>query len=665
MAITKTIEIDVNSQAAEKDLKKIINQFDVLGKEATESIKNIEKGVESTEKSTKSLAQGFKGVGVAIKAMGIGLVLEAFNILKDLFMSNQVIADKFGAAFKTLSIMFNDFFNYINKNADGIVSFFKNIFENPVESLKNFGKLIQENIIERFNSAIEVAGFMADALKKLFEGDFEGALGSVKEAGKEMIDVFTGVDDTVGKVGELADAAAKYASETWNAAEALQAQENAAKRAVAIQAGLVEQYDRQAEKLRQIRDNDLISIDERIKANEDLGKVLEKQEQAMLAQANLQVQAAQNQYNLNKTIENEVALIDARNNVKAVEAQIEGFRSEQIANRISLEKESLDLVKSKTQAESELATNQKLFDAERLKDEDKKLQAQKEALENQRVIELERLKSNIDLYKQGTQARLDAENEYNAKKQELDNAVIAKQDEIDANNLNKQLEKKQLDIDNEKLSFEQRLNTLNEREKLITEATNLSESERIKLLKENADERVSIERAVADQKLAIQNQNIDSTIAGISVLKGIFEKNKAIQKGLIVAESAVGIAKIIINTQAANARAALELGPYVAPPYIVANNISAGVGIAANIAATVKALSALGGGGGGGASASANGGGGSSAPAPSFNVVGNSGVNQIAQTLGNQQPVQAYVVANNVTTQQSLDRNIVNNASLG
>jgi hypothetical protein len=57
--------------------------------------------------------------------------------------------------------------------------------------------------------------------------------------------------------------------------------------------------------------------------------------------------------------------------------------------------------------------------------------------------------------------------------------------------------------------------------------------------------------------------------------------------------------------------------------------------------------------------------GGGGAPAPSFNVVGNSGVNQIAQTLGNQQPMQAYVVANNVTTQQSLDRNIVNNASLG
>jgi hypothetical protein len=651
MAITKTIEIDVNSQAAQKDLNKIINQFDVLGKEATESIKNIEKGVESTEKSTKSLSQGFKGVGLAIKAMGIGLVLEAFNILKDLFMSNQVIADKFGAAFKTLSIMFNDFFNYINKNADGIVSFFKNIFENPVESLKNFGKLIQENIIERFNSAIEVAGFMADALKKLFEGDFEGALDSVKEAGKEMIDVFTGVDDTVGKVGDLADAAAKYASETWNAAEALQAQENAAKRAVAIQAGLVEQYDRQAEKLRQIRDNDLISIDERIKANEDLGKVLEKQEKAMLAQANLQVQAAQNQYNLNKTIENEVALIDARNNVKGVEAQIEGLRSEQIANRISLEKESLDLTKSKTQAESELATNQKLFDAERLKDEDKKLQAQKEALENQRVIELERLKSNIDLYKQGTQARLEAENEFNAKKQELDNAIIAKQDEIDANNLNKQLEKKQLDIDNEALSFEERLNTLNERERLITEATNLSEAERTRLLKENADARVSIQEKETAAKLALMN----------AVANGLSVASQELGESTVAGKvAAVAAASISTYTAIAGQLAAFSNIPV--PGYAIAQAIVTG---AVGLLNVKKILSVKTPKGGGGASAPSNISGGAQAPAPSFNVVGNSGVNQIAQTLGNQQPVQAYVVANNVTTAQSLDRNIVQNASLG
>jgi hypothetical protein len=614
MAITKTIEIDVNSTDAEKNLAKVTNQFEGLTEEATKSIKNIEKGVENTEKSTKSLSNGFKAVGVAIKAMGIGLVISAFNVVKDLFQSNQVIADKFGATFKALSIAFNDFFDYVTKNAEGIVTFFKNIFENPLESLKEFGNLIKENIIERFQSALEVAGFMADALGKLFEGDFAGALDSVKEAGKEMVDVFTGVDDTVGKVGELATAAANYAKETFKAAEGLQAQENAAKRAAAVQAGLVEQYDRQAEKLRQIRDNDLISIDERIKANNDLGKVLEEQEKAMLAQAHLQVQAAQNQYNLNKSIENEVALIDARNNVKGVEAQIEGFRSEQISNRIALEKEAIDLTKSRTEAETTLALEQKRFNAELEKDELKKLDIQRQILEEEKRIELERLQFNIDSYAEGTQARLDAQIEFDAKKQELDNALIENQ-------------------------------------------------------RATAAEELAIEQAKAEQKRAIQQQGLDTALQGVGLIKGLFEKSKGVQKAAIIAESAIGIGKMIIANNLANVGAlatpqAIASGGISAAATIAFNNISTGIGVAANLAATAKALQAVGGGGAGGGGAS-TGGGAPSAPAPQFNVVGNSGVNQIAQTLGAQQPVQAYVVASNVTTQQSLDRNIVANASLG
>jgi hypothetical protein len=616
MAIEKQIIIDVNSTDAEKNLAKVTNQFEGLTEEATKSIKNIEKGVENTEKSTKSLSNGFKAVGVAIKAMGIGLVISAFNIVKDLFQSNQVIADKFGATFKALSIAFNDFFDYVTKNAEGVVTFFKNIFENPLESLKEFGNLIKENIIERFQSALEVAGFMADALGKLFEGDFAGALDSVKEAGKEMVDVFTGVDDTVGKVGELATAAANYAKETFKAAEGLQAQENAAKRASAVQAGLVEQYDRQAEKLRQIRDNDLISIDERIKANNDLGKVLDEQEKAMLAQAKLQVQAAQNQYNLNKSIENEVALIDARNNVKGVEAQIEGFRSEQISNRIALEKEAIDLTKTRTEAETTLALEQKRFNAELEKDELKKLDIQRQILEEEKRIELERLQFNIDSYTEGTQARLDAQIEFDAKKQELDNALVENQ-------------------------------------------------------RATAAEELAIEQAKAEQKRAIQQQGLDTALQGVGLIKGLFEKSKGVQKAAIIAESAIGIGKMIIANNLANVGAlatpqAIASGGISAAATIAFNNISTGIGVAANLAATAKALQAVGGGGaaagGGGAS---TGGGAPAAPAPQFNVVGNSGVNQIAQTLGAQQPIQAYVVANNVTTAQSLDRNIIQNASLG
>ena len=184
--------------------------------------------------------------------------------------------------------------------------------------------------------------------------------------------------------------------------------------------------------------------------------------------------------------------------------------------------------------------------------------------------------------------------------------------------------------------------------------------------KARREKEIADEQAVADAKLAIQNAGIDNVSAGIGLLKGLFEKNKAIQKGLLIAENAAGIAKTIINTVAANAKAVAASPLTGGQPWVTLNSVSAGIGIASSIAATVKGLSALGGGGNAGSSSGApSGGGGGSAPAPSFNVVGNSGVNQIAQTLGSQQPVQAYVVASNVTTQQSLDRNIVNNASLG
>ena len=56
----------------------------------------------------------------------------------------------------------------------------------------------------------------------------------------------------------------------------------------------------------------------------------------------------------------------------------------------------------------------------------------------------------------------------------------------------------------------------------------------------------------------------------------------------------------------------------------------------------------------------------SSAP-PAFNIVGSSGTNQLADAIGgqSQQPIQAYVVSGEVTTAQELDRNIINDASIG
>jgi hypothetical protein len=67
----------------------------------------------------------------------------------------------------------------------------------------------------------------------------------------------------------------------------------------------------------------------------------------------------------------------------------------------------------------------------------------------------------------------------------------------------------------------------------------------------------------------------------------------------------------------------------------------------------------------GGGSSISGGVGATPTPRPQFNVAGDAGVNQIASTLANQQPIKAYVVGKEVSTQQSLDRNIVKNATLG
>ena len=54
------------------------------------------------------------------------------------------------------------------------------------------------------------------------------------------------------------------------------------------------------------------------------------------------------------------------------------------------------------------------------------------------------------------------------------------------------------------------------------------------------------------------------------------------------------------------------------------------------------------------------------AQAPAFNIVGSSGTNQLAETIAGQQqqPVKAFVVANDVTTAQSLERNTIQGASI-
>ena len=587
MAIEKTININVED------------------KDALKSINNIEAASKGAEKGVGGISKGFKGLGVAIKAAGIGIVISALAKLGEVFSQNQKVADLFNTAFEAVSIAFNDFVNFAVKNTSGIIKFFEAIFKNPLESLKGFAKAFKENIQERFDSYLDTLGYLASAVKKVFSGDFAGALDDVKNAGKESLDVLTGVNDSFDKGKEFIEKTTEsikdYATETLNAAKENVNLANTAQLAAAQQTLLVEKYDRQAEQLRQIRDEERNSITERKKANDDLLEVLESQEKAMLATANAQLASAQAEAAKNNSIENQVAVTDALANRLGVLAQIEGFRSEQKANDLALDREQIELTNSKGESESRLSIERKRFNAEQIEDELARLEALKE----------------IDL--------LEAEQETIRLEAIVENANAETQAKVDA----------QIALDE---FTEQSRQTGIAREKEISEAS------------------IKISKGEADAKKANLSQ-VGNALGSLSEIAGKETK----------AGKALAISQALISTyQGATASyASLAPIPFVGPALGFA---AAGAAVAGGLK-QIKAIKKTkvpggGGGGGGGATPSAP----SAAPAPpSFNIVGASETSQLAGAIGDQtqQPVQAYVVANDVTSAQSLQNNIVEGATIG
>ena len=585
------VELEAKTGKAEASLQDVVNAIQDINKATTESNKDTAKSLKEVEKTSSRTAKGIKRIGTAIKAAGLGLLLAAFSTLKEVFMQNQKAADFFNTSFEVVSIAFNDFVGFIDKNLGTITGFFKDIFENPAKKISELGSIIKQGLIDRFNQLLEVFGLVGKSLGQLVRGEFSAAFDTIKEAGKQTVDVVTGVDDSFEAVAETIT---EYTKKTIKAAKSNVELAKAAEIASVKNQGLIEKYDRQAEQQRQIRDDESKSIEERIKANEELAEILDKQEEAMLKNADIAVASAKAELDKNKeNIQLQKAYQEALNERAGIEAQITGFRSEQQTNTNSLLREQKEIM-------NEIA----LFG-----------------------------KSERD------RERLELEQQFEA---------------------NKLLIEKEITDDAEK------------KERLLAAETDY----KTKLAEVNitfAEEDLAIQTTLEEAKQNIRMLAIDNVAKGFALLGQLAGKNKALQAAAIVGENAVGIAKQVISTRAANAAvtakyALIPGGLALAKVEKTLNNVSLGLGIASSVASTSKALSALKAGG----SASSGGSQGGSIPAgastpPAFNVVGASDTNQLASAIGgqSQQPIQAYVVANDVTTAQSMDRNIIDDASLG
>jgi hypothetical protein len=238
-----------------------------------------------------------------------------------------------------------------------------------------------------------------------------------------------------------------------------------------------------------------------------------------------------------------------------------------------------------------------------------------------------------------------------------DNATLAAETQglIDESNRQvKQITDKQLErANNEKLSFDARLSAVAERERLISETIFKTEDERTAYEKANSDARKKIAKDEAQAKSDQLNfyANALNQISGL--LGASTDEGKA-----------AAIASTTISTYLAAQQAYASQLAIPTPDAPFRATLAAGLAITSGLMNVQKIIDTPtpSGGSGGGSAPSA------SAPqAPSFNVIGTSGANanQISKLTQSQEPIKAYVVASDVTTQQALNRNIVTSASLG
>jgi hypothetical protein len=280
-----------------------------------------------------------------------------------------------------------------------------------------------------------------------------------------------------------------------------------------------------------------------------------------------------------------------------------------------------------------------------------------------------------------------------AKKQE-------EKDKKDAENLKKKLEDERgiiltnlqakfedLDRENAKIDFDfaadlerlaQQREILAQQEATELQNMELTEFQKTEIRKKYADAR----RAISDQEIATEKaaaqakQDINMAYLGLfeqfgNVLGQIAGKNKALAIAGIVISQAAAIGQIIASTGIANAKAIAVSPLTFGMPWVAINSISAGLSIASVIAGAVKSIQQVNqaasqagvtGGGGGGGSV------GGAAPAlpkvggmaaPQVQTQGgNNPSSQIAQTIAmsQQKPMRAYVVGQDISSQQALDR---------
>lgn len=310
---TVTSEMEAEQKRLEQTNQKGSVEYKLLSKE----IENNQSQIAKLEGSSVSLSEKLDSVGgaggqVIQTTKGMGTAFKAL-------LANPILAT-FAAIVGVATLLWKAFSrneestNKLNK-VTGMLSGIFNGLLSALEPVANF-------IVDKLIGAFEFGGKAIDKMLGLVSKGLKAV--GLDSAAK-------GLDNLTNSVKKNADAGAKLA----DAEAKLQVSQRESRK---IQL----EYQRLAEKQRQIRDDESKSIAERAKANENLGAILKKQSNAELSIANQAVSVAKMRISINgKTKENLDELAAKETEVIDIKERITGQESEQLANLNGLRRDAL------------------------------------------------------------------------------------------------------------------------------------------------------------------------------------------------------------------------------------------------------------------------------------------------------------------------------------
>lgn len=508
------------------------------------------------------------------------------------------LATPIGAVLGAIGVVIGLVINGLNRSEESTnklkraIAPLTGLFNKLLGALEPVGEFLIDGIVKSLEFA-EVA--LYSALEALADGleflGFEDTANSLKKFNAEII-------ETSKSAKKLADAEAEFVKNQRKA------------RLVTLE------YQKEAEKLRQIRDDESLSIKDRIQANEELGAKLTEQIQTELALAeqalaltDLRIeQEGKTSDLLDERAERLIEIAD-------IQERITGQESEQLTNRNALLKEAGEKEKERaeariTKAEQALALlkEQRRFDIDNLATQQKiakeEIKILNQKLNDKLISETEyqtevlRIKNDlVEKQKETEQAELDRIQEFEDRKRELTEAIALKNEEDEEQKRLLALEQ-QFQRDIEELERLQ----LTETEK--TELLALLETQRGEAIRaiqqEFLDAKVQAELE-ANKKLIESDQITNQVRQGLAriltnTLTGLLGDTlgarlasialeSAIQAGLVKLESASASARVSANIATANAQA-VAASPLTAGLPFTAVNTAQGIALQAGIKAS-------------------------------------------------------------------------------